>query len=133
DPPRQGGDVHEAGQRRVVDGDDEAIEAVDGVVQEVDEVALDLDLPHAQAVEHVLEVVGELGDVDKAEHAGQTLERVDLAEDLVDQLRPDVLTLRLELDQVARQSVEQLLGFAGELFPCAIVFFGHVGPGGVYQ
>src|SRR5439155_20314651 len=118
-------DVDEAAEGGVMDGDDEAVQGVDGVVEKVDEVARDLDLPHAQPVEHVLEVVRELGDFAEAEHAGQPLERVDLAEDLVDELRPDVLPLRLEVDEVARQRVEELLGFASELVSRPIVFFAH--------
>ncbi len=115
-------------ERRVVDGDDQAIQAVDGVEEEIDQVLRDGDLPHAQPVEHVLEAVRQLGDVAEPEHPGQAFEGVHLAKDLVDQLRPDVLPLALELDQVTRKRVQQLLGLAGELFPCPIVFSCHRGP-----
>src|SRR5262249_32865386 len=117
--------VHEARERRVVDGDDQAIETVDGVVEQIDQLFGELDLAHAQLVEHVLEVVRELGDVAEAEHAGEAFERVHLAEDLVDELGADVLALRFELGEVARKSIEQFFRLARELLSCAIVFLSH--------
>ena len=118
-------DVDESRYRWVADRDDEAVEAVHRVIEQVDEIARDRDLPHPQLVEHVLEVVRQLGDLAKTEHAGQALERVHVPKDLVDKLGPHVLTLSLEMHQVSRQRVENLLGFAGEFLASAIVVSGH--------
>ena len=50
---------------------------------------------------------------------------MNVAEDVVDQLRANVLPLRFELRQIARQRIEKLLGLAGELLSRAIVVASH--------
>ena len=101
DPPLQSGKVDQALHLRIVNGEDQPVERVDGVVEKIDDHPVDVDLPHPQTVEHVLEAVRQLGDLLEAEHPRQTLERMHAAKDLVDQLGPDLAPLALELREIA--------------------------------
>ncbi len=62
----------------------------DGLVQEIDRLRIQRNASHPQAVEDVLQVMGQLAHRVEAEHARQTLEGVGGAEESIDQLRVDI-------------------------------------------
>ena len=74
--------------------------------------------PEAQAVEDVLEVVGEIADRLEAEHARETLERVRRAEQPIDEVGVDFSAggaLVAEVGEIRAHALEDLLGLGDEL------------------
>ena len=90
----------------------------DRLVQETDRLRIQRDASHPQAVEDVLQVMGQLAHRVEAEHARQTLEGVSGAEESIDQLRVDIRaggSLIRELAQILSHLLEDLLGLGDEL------------------
>ena len=104
---------------------DKPRENVNRIVKEVDQLLADRNAAHAQAIQHVLERVRHLGNLAESHHSGETFERVHVAENLVDQLRASARALRFEVVDAARQSLEQLFRFAGEIIARAILVSRH--------
>ena len=91
--------------------------------EEIEHGRAEIDPAEAQVVEDVLELVREPRHPGRAKEACKSLERVDAAEDVVDELGvdPALLAEIVEHEQVAPEPVDQLLGFAEEIVSCAAV------------
>ena len=106
------------GRVALLGGEDAPVE-LDGPEEEVEHRRRELDAPEPQIVEQVLELVREARHhARRAEEPREPLQRVDRAEDVVDELRiaaaPSCSSL-VEREQIAAQPVDDLLRFGEEL------------------
>jgi hypothetical protein len=85
----------------------------------------DVHAAEAQVIEQVLEGMGELREAGQAEHARQSLQRVNGPEDVVQQvwIGPALFLGLLEQQKVATQRLDDLLGLREEVLARAIVVF----------
>ncbi len=108
------------------DREDAAVDA-DAAKKQVEHLLGELDLSEAQIVEHILELVRERAHACSAEKSGQPLQRMDGAKDIVDQfglggaLPPSVV----ELEQIPRQTLDDLVRLGEEFLPRLVAHVGH--------
>ena len=102
-------------------------EQLDRLEQEIDGGRPRIDPPQPDGVEQVLQPVSQLGGAGQAEQPAQPLERVDGAEAAVDEIRigRPRRPLAVELEQVALQRLDDLLGLGEELAQRPVVAGGH--------
>ncbi len=110
----------------LLDGENATVE-VDAAKQHVHDLLAELELAEPQVIEQVFELVREGAHPSRAEEPSQALERMDRAEDVVDEL--GISAARgppaVENEQIARQGFDDLVGFREELLPSLVAQLGH--------
>ena len=98
-------------------GREDAPVELDGLEEQIEDLRRELDAPEAQVVEQVLELVREAAHHRGAEEAGEALQRVHGAEDVVDELGVAAAAPAdvVEREEIAAQAVDDLLRLGEEL------------------